>query len=415
MEKKKSSKSSLLMYVQKAILLVVLIIAISIVVYRVTSIDDKEKNSIKEIKSNIIVDEKEIVNDNVDLHINYLPKKSKNLGMNILDGKSYEHSIYLRQIPIEPYVFSYNEYRVDLNGLKIPKEIDCNNLNNGHSWNKRHDNFFLIPSRWYSCYMHEAVLKSGLDQETPQYPIIDEDYPILVATVQSTLRARDHFVLIEVGAGWGYNGARAIKNLQALNNMNYNLFFIEPDSKSCEGIESVMNLNNIKYELKCTNGFGSTQEEDYIKQLTDWAATQKHIDLIKFDIPGSEKLLIPNLKDVFLDSKAYRVIIKTHNIDAHNQLKTLIFDDWKLLLEMPNIKPECMEKVEVYLRGQYDENNESRFSWFKLIDDHCFVSTHWGKISNYDGLLVFDNKIFLDESKAFSFSDTVLNINDLKI
>ena len=414
-------KKTSVLHVQKAILLI-LVITISLVVYRVIS-EDKEKssinkdiknnNNIKEIMSNTIVDDKEsnvaIFNDNVDLDINYLPKKSKVLGMNILDGKSYEHSIYLRQIPIEPYAFSYDEFMVELNGLKIRKEIDCNNLNDGHPWNKKNDNFYLSPSRWYSCYTHEAILKSGLDQEIPQLPLIDEDYPLLISIVHSTLRARDHFVMVEVGSGWGYTGSRAIKNLETLNNMNYNLFFIEPDSKNCEGIEKVMNLNNIKYELRC-NG---SDLNNYSKQLIDWAATKQHIDLIKFDLPGSEKLFIPNLKDVFLDSKAYRVIIKSHNIDAHNQLKTFIFDDWKLLLDMPNIKPECMEKVEVHLRGQYDESNEDRFQWYKLIDDHCFVSTYWGKISNWDGLLVFDNKKFLDESKAFSFSDTVLNINDL--
>jgi hypothetical protein len=298
---------------------------------------------------------------------------------------------------------------VELNGLKVPMTYDCNNLNENHAWNKKTNNFLVIPNRWYNCYIHEAVIKSGMDQEIPQLPIIDEEYPVMVSVMQSTLRARDNFVMAEIGANWGTWGARAIKNLLTLNLMEYKLLFIEPDKKNCEGIEEVMKLNSIKYELNCN---GSDYKISNIL-FSKWAHSKQHIDLVTFDISNGEDYLIYDLKDI-MDSKTYRIIIKTHSKDSHEDLKKY-YEDWIVIFDMPVIKPQCTEKVELYLRGQYDENNSERFQWWKLIDDYCYNPTTWGgKITNWDGILIFDNLKYVDKDKIFSLSDTVLKINDLK-
>lgn len=407
---------------------VLLVLLICVVLYRF-EINNGHINSDKEIgQSKIddtvttaIVNEDESENtkskypttsDNIEqIHIPYLPLKhqTNTMGMNILDGKSYEHHPVLLQIPITSYYFSPDKYMVELNGLKVPVTFDCNNLNQHHAWNKKTNNFLVIPSRWHSCYVHEAVIKSGMDQEIPQLPIIDEEYPIMVSVLQSTLRAKNNFIMAEVGASWGTWGARAIKNLLTLNVMEYNLFFIEPDKKNCEGIEEVMKLNTMKYELSC-NG---TDFKSFSKKFSDWASSKQHIDLVNFDISSGENYLISDLKDV-MDSKTYRIIIRTHDKDSHDDLKKF-YEDWIVIFDMPVIKPQCTEKVELYLRGQYDENNVERFQWWKLIDDYCYNPTTWGgKITNWDGILIIDNVKYVFKDKIFSLSDTVLKTNDLK-
>lgn len=360
----------------------------------------------------IVLTKKNITPESDIMTIAYLPpKQPKSLGMNILDGKSYEHHPVLLQIPIIPYYFDPDSYMVEVNGLKVPIEFDCNNLNENRVWNKKYNNFFTIPSRWHHCYIHEGIIKAGMDQEIPQLPIIDEEYSIFVSVIQSTLRAKENFNMIEVGAKWGTWSGRAIKSLNSINiNMNYRLFFLEPDLKNCEAIEIIMKLNSIKYELNCE----SSNIKTYTQKFIDWSNTQKHIDLVSFDLRGDEDYLIPDLKDN-LDLKVYRIIVKTQNQDIHNQLKNF-FKDWIIIFDMPCLKTSCYEKLQLYLQGLNDENNEERFQWWKIIDEGCFMQTTWGgKIANWNGILVLDNPKFVNKEKVFSLTDTVLKVDDLKI
>jgi hypothetical protein len=171
-----------------------------------------------------------------------------------------------------------------------------------------------------------------------------------------------------------------------------------------------MKLNSIKYELNCD----SSDIKTYSKKFIEWSNTQKHIDLVSFDIRGEEDYLIPDLKDN-LDLKVYRIIVKTQNQDIHNQLKNF-FKDWIIIFDMPCLKTSCYEKLQLYLQGLNDENNEERFQWWKIIDEGCFMQTTWGgKIANWNGILVLDNPKFVNKEKVFSLTDTVLKVDDLKI
>ena len=71
------------------------------------------------------------------------------------------------------YYRAHHGYIMELNGLMVPANYDCDMFNDGKTWGG-HRYFFAVPSRWLACYVHQAYVQSGLSLpvERPELPIV---------------------------------------------------------------------------------------------------------------------------------------------------------------------------------------------------------------------------------------------------
>lgn len=327
--------------------------------------------------------------------------------MNLIEGKEYPHHPVMLEVPIKAYPLRKDEL-VEVNGLRVPAKYDCNNFNGGKGWG-HHAYFWMIASRWYSCYLHEASINSGMTIEIPKLPIVDEEYAEQTALYQAVLRADPlkPFVMVELGARWGTWGARGIQFHKAIHgeDADYNLYVVEGEKINCDGLENVMKLNNIKYHLYCKYADGN--------HFRQWARTVDHIDLIDYDIQGAEVSMIESVIDV-LNCKAYRLVIGTHGDEdkpLHGHIKKFMLDQgWIIISDMHRQTDDnCMV---THLRGGYG-NGPGRFDWKQVMKKGCYYQSPQGKIVQGDGELIVDNPRYVDREKAFSMEDTELKINDL--
>ena len=121
-------------------------------------------------------------------------------------------------------------FLTEINGLKIPAEFDCNIFyrpdqfftgnplkrlqaklpgteermvaNNSTFWGN-HNYFTEVQSRFHACWLHLADLNSGMTVMRPMLPIVDDEYNEQIAVYQSVLRAKNKYVIAELGARWG--------------------------------------------------------------------------------------------------------------------------------------------------------------------------------------------------------------------
>ena len=232
---------------------------------------------------------------------------AQNDGLNLLDGQLHRHHPVMRAISIQAYRFDWNNI-IELNGLKVPAHYDCNNFNGGRPWTGKHDYFGSVPSRWLTCHLHEAQVKSGLPVVVPQLPLIDEEYAEHVAVFQSVLRAHrgGRFIMAEIGARWGPWGARAAALARAKRpDLSHSLYFVEPDSHGCHAIREVAQMNKLNSHVVCARASSAT--------FMQWASGQQHIDVVDIDVQGYEQTFVPEVASV-LSQKAFRVIVGTHGV-----------------------------------------------------------------------------------------------------
>jgi lipopolysaccharide biosynthesis glycosyltransferase len=339
----------------------------------------------------------------VSEHIYVPPTTFEAEAVNILEAKSYPHHPVIKAVHQRAYPIRKGEI-LELNGLRIPAKFDCDILSDNKHWGNDFY-FYEVPTRWHACYIQKAHELSGINMFVPFLPLVDDEYCEQVAVYQSVLRADPKlgFVVAELGARWGTWGSRAVTMLRESNPMEYSVYFVEANTGNCEGLQQVMEMNDIKYHLDC--------EYADAKKFTDFASLQSHVDLIDLDIQGAELKFLQETR-ALLDSKVYRLIIGTHSIEIHKKVKEM-FKDWIHIHEAPYSISECHAVTSKYLRGNYKPTSTDRFGWDKIISSGCFFETPFGKVNQWDGELVFDNPKFVIAANAFSMSDKVLKINDL--
>lgn len=247
----------------------------------------------------------------------------------------------------------------------------------------------------------------------PGLPLVDDEYNEHTAVYQSVLRAKQNepYVVAEFGARWGTWGSRAAGFWRAKRpGRPYILHMIEANEANCEGLRIVMTKNALNYTLDC--------EKASPDNVGAWLNSVPHADLLDFDIQKGEAAVLPAIIDL-LESKAYRIIVGTHSPEIHTQIKRLFEGGagrtpWIRIWESPHSTPEQQKCVKMYLRRAYSVRWEQTFRWEKMVKGRCYHDTPRGPVAGWDGELIYDNPRFVDRTLAFSPSDTVLKINDLK-
>ena len=309
------------------------------------------------------------------------------------------------------------------NGLRVPAAFDCDlfysppDASSRAFWPGRgHHYFYEAPSRWYACWQHHAALKSGLKVAAPRLPLIDDEYATHIALHQSVLRASRArpFVALEVGARWGTWGSRAVAFLRSVRaGAAYTVHFVERDSRACDGIRQVMELNRMAYSLDCAAAS--------VHGLSAWIQSVSHVDLLHMDVQGDESALLPALLPL-LHAKVYRVIIRTHSVSAHGSIRSLFLrssrsllrgslDPWIVIEDVPRqINSGCVWK---YVRGNYKPDSPDRFNWRSLLAEGCYHNTSRGPVAHSDGELILDNPRFVNLSRALSLGGGAMRLDDL--
>lgn len=233
-----------------------------------------------------------------------------------------------------------------------------------------------------------AEMEAGLPWTIPKLPVIDEEYFETIAVYDSVLRAKGHFVVVELGARWGTWGSRAVAFLKHVNAMPYKILFVESLPLHCAGLKDVMSYNDIKYELKC--------EYANAELFAKWAPSVSHIDLLDVDIQGAEIDLFRDASvKKLVDLKVKRLIVGTHNPAIHEAMRKL-FEGWIVQIDTPYSRnTKC---VKDYLRS---ESKVDRNVFDRLIQEGCYENSIYGKIANWDGELILDNPRFSNRDILF--------------
>jgi len=324
----------------------------------------------------------------------------------------------MQQVGIEPYSLD-SEYLIELNGLRVPAKYDCavehgNAPEMGHATpgSGIHWGLFWyfndVASRWHACWLHHAAVKSGLRTSVPELPIVDDEYQEHVAIYQAVLRsdARRPFVVAELGARWGTWAARAVAFARAQRPAQPRwAHMVEPRWVHCDAIQRLMADNGlVEYSLDCANANA--------KNFKAWLHNVSHVDVVDVDIQGAESSLLPALLPV-LERKVYRLVLATHSDSVHRKLRQL-FSSWISIWDVDYQRDtNCVSN---YLRGYGSSRRgqvSQRFNWTALLAEGCYHKTPLGPVAHFDGELVLDNPRFVNGSRAYSPSDTVLKIHEL--
>lgn len=331
------------------------------------------------------------------------------LAINVLERKAYRHHPVLRAVQLGAYSID-KQFLVELNGLKVPVEYDCDNFNANKHWAaSKHFYYYEVPSRWHACHVHQANLHSGLSLHQPALPIVDDEYAEHVAVFQAVLRSKpgQMFVVAELGARWGTWGARAVAMLRAVRgaSSNYHALFVESDQGSCDGLRRVMAINNISsYSLDCAKADAQAQMTRFEKF--------DHVDLLDLDIQGGELGWL-QVAEKLVRAKVYRLIVGTHSLRAHSAVQSM-FADWILIHEAPKqTGKRCFDVTMRHLRGNYRADSPERFDWGKILESGCYHNTSFGPVVQADGELILDNPAFVRREGAFAMSDARLRVADL--
>jgi hypothetical protein len=323
------------------------------------------------------------------------------------------------------------EYVVEFGGLLVPAGFDCDMFNaiaEGDEeypppfdqdsvypyerWAGSFPSYFMaVPSRWIWCWQQFAAVESGLRSLPESLPVIDEEYPELVAWAHSVMRARGQFVGVDLGARWGTWGARAVAFLRVLNStLPHTLLYVESNPEHCAGLELVHQLNGIdNYTLVCD----VARPEDIMAFL----AQHGRVDILDMDIESAEfELLLDGQQSTtlrrMLQERVVRLVIATHNPSIHEIVKdVLVGESWLLISEVPftgNIS--CLNRFMRMVGRQKSPE--------ALMANGCYHEHPvFGPISQFDGSLIFDNPAFVSEDPdvEFRFESLHLLVDDLLV
>ena len=269
---------------------------------------------------------------------------------------------------------------VEETGLRVPFQYDC------LPWQPSHAYHAAVPSRNVRCDVQSMLRKRGMTRTVVDLPIVDEEYSEMIAIYQAALRARDSFVMIELGARWGTWGSRAVAYLRRFNPdvFQHHLLYVEPDAVAAAGLRSVQAMNGI------TN-YTLVEGKADAASIMAWANKHDKVDVLDMDIQGAELYLLPNLGDLLLN-KVRRVIVGTHSNATHARMVQLISNKWGWTVrsETPFSKDTTCVKQFLRLGTNLSE----------IVRRGCFSETPFGKVAQWDGEIVADNPRFGSEAHS---------------
>jgi hypothetical protein len=279
------------------------------------------------------------------------------------------------------------EILVDFAGLKVPSKFDCVNFNNGEAWDGNRY-FSHVPSRWIICNEHYANVVSSIEYAAPSLPAFDEEYAEMIVVYQAAVAARNLFVLAEVGSRWGTWGMRALSALRLFNPLPAEVLFYEPVPISFSGIGEISRLNGfetLEPAAKITAVPDVVKEEHFL----GWLAKQPHLDLLDVDIQGFEGYFSKAVIGA-LNAKAHRVIVGTHKVELHTQIRQLfVSENWRIVFEVKlDFERVSCHEFHVSLGHSLDVGAPTWLhrNWKTIRNTPiCFVPTVYGPLCNWDG------------------------------
>lgn len=223
----------------------------------------------------------------------------------------------------------------------------------------------------------------------PGYPPFSEEYLEWVDVLESVWLAKNNFVMIELGAGWGRWISRAFGALRQLHpDMPYVLIGVEAEpthfqwmKEHCQdnGIEHVKLIeaavdekdgqakfhfgNPSEWYGQCIGGKDTVRAIALKTILKDFA----HVDLIDLDVQNFEFKILNAARDDL--HKVKRIHIGTHSVEVEKQLRGLF----------GNLKWECLCD-------------------FTLMSKH---ETEYGTASFNDGIQTWINPLFISECDRY--------------
>jgi FkbM family methyltransferase len=222
---------------------------------------------------------------------------------------------------------------------------------------------------------------------TPPLPAFSEEYFEWIDVLEAVTQARNHFTMIELGAGYGRWMVNAVAALRAASNLPYTLIGVEPEPTHFKWMQQHFRDNGVDLsrsqliEAAVAGGEGSVWF--YVGRPADWYGqaiapaiagsalykfiarlTKKarlfneevrkvpavslnallgplsRVDLIDLDVQGAELEVLAAAKEP-LDAKVARVHIGTHSREIEAGLRALFNDlGWKNLNDY-SISSEC--------------------------------------------------------------------------
>lgn len=362
-------------------------------------------------------------------HFDLAKRNTQMVAINFADqSRLYQHDYVFLRMPLE-FLQVDPKFITEHTGLKVPTEYDCApafersayHIDNDPLWvvplmaktlsidyksieSLSYDYYRSVPSRWHDCNNLQSFIVSGQKWFLPSYPIVDEEYIELTSVYQMAMRANETFTLVEIGARWGTWGFRAAAAIRRYNPtvQKVNLFFVEPDERSCAALDTMAEVNNFKppkFDITVVcDYFAPPFEEGHIDSLSSfraWAAEQKEIDVFDMDCQGCEYQMIPMVMDI-LNAKVRRVIIglHTHKMEGVTPLLNA-FEGW-VRVHVTGVfglgDSECIKilrsgmKWEAQTRLQF----ESSCSKAARFDQ----GYGYGPMINWDGDMILDNPKF---------------------
>lgn len=229
--------------------------------------------------------------------------------------------------------------------------------------------FLGIRTQWKFVdghWPHSAEAISQMWQKTPAPEVNGLEYYEWVDLLHAVLSARERFVMVELGAGYGRWAVRAAKLLQAVNPLPFTLVAVEaepthfawlsehlrdngidparhhlvsaPVSGSREPVAFVVGHAATCYgqaivAASATLDDGQTAEAMPGMPLAEVLEPYPRVDLIDLDIQGAElDVLRPAIE--LLDTRVKRLQIGTHGPEIEEGLRRLFREHgWQLLLD----------------------------------------------------------------------------------
>jgi len=204
------------------------------------------------------------------------------------------------------------------------------------------------------------------------YPEFDEEYFPWIDVLESIVAARDQFVMMELGAGYGKWLVRAAKALRQISNMPYLLIGVEAEPEHYQWMKLHFMDNGIDPEKHLLIEAAVSDHDGHVmfetgrgdehythKIITNIANSSvsvkqvpaislrsllksfDKIDLIDLDVQGSE-LIILKASAEELKEKVKRVHIGTHSSTIENNLRSLFSDMGWICLNDYLYQEECL-------------------------------------------------------------------------
>jgi FkbM family methyltransferase len=212
----------------------------------------------------------------------------------------------------------------------------------------------------YQCNFLGNLIRSSFSKDSfyykeptfvsTEYPPFDEEYFEWIDVLESVIAAKDDFLMIELGAGYGRWLIRAAKAFHQVKDRPFLLIGVEaePDHYKWMKLHFTDNgINPVFFHVGdphksygqhiASTGIPPSSSIKEVKaiSLNSLLHLLEKVDLIDLDVQGAEFLVLSAAVDE-LNKKVKRVHIGTHHPSIESQLRVLFTNmGWKCLQDYP--------------------------------------------------------------------------------